>query len=460
MVPRASRFVRRLRSESSEHQPPARESDASPHADASPASAARDFSELGVGSLINGAAAFGIATTATHTYGSADASGFVALWTIWLLATALLTFPLQHWIVLQGRNEIPPRRLLALALLPTVATLAVAVSARNALFESASLAYPLIAAGIVAGAVPMGVFRGSLMAAGRVRHTAMILAGENVARLLTAVVVATAGGSAEAFSSTILVGYLVLASFPQAWTSRGEGWADETQARRVREVFRTIGFVGSSMLVSQVVLAGGPLLLAATGAAAAIVTATFATLEICGSVYLLTVGTSLRFTAMLADKRASLSLQRIGSVVCLAGAATAAIAGTAAALIGPQTIGLLFGSDAQLPRSSTSLIAAGCVLAATGLLLLLVAVAANRSPHAFFVWLCATVVGLCAFAVNPAAADLRFAVAFLLVECIAVAGLTVLAMWSDDRDLGAAATSAPPAPSEALAIDVDVDGSA
>jgi hypothetical protein len=444
MVPRASRFVRRLRFESSEHQ--------------SPASAARDFSELGVGSLINGAAAFGIATTATHTYGSADASGFVTLWTIWLLATALLTFPLQHWIVLQGRNEIPARRLLALALLPTIATLVVAIPARNALFQSASLAYPLIAAGIVAGAVPMGVFRGSLMAAGRVRHTAMILAGENVARLLAAVLVAAAGGSAEAFSSTILVGYLVLASFPQAWSSGNEGSTDETG--RVREVFRTIGFVGSSMLVSQVVLAGGPLLLAATGAAAAVVTATFATLEICGSVYLLTVGTSLRFTAMLADKRAALSLQRIGSVVCLGGVAMAGVAATAAALIGPQTIGWLFGSDSRLPRASTSLIAGACVLAATGLLLLLVAVAANRSPHAFFVWLGAASVGVCAFAVNPAAADLRFAVAFLLVECIAVAGLTLLATWSEDRERDSAPTNAPSAPSEGLAIEFDVDGTA
>ena len=108
-------------------------------------------------------------------------------------------------------------------------------------------------------------------------------------------------------------------------------------------------------------------------------------------------------------------------MACVGGVATAAIAATAAALVGPETIGLLFGADARLPRASTSMIAAGCVLAATGLLLLLVAVAANRAPHAFFVWVGAASVGLCAFAVNPAAADLRFALAFLLVECVAVA---------------------------------------
>src|SRR5262245_54651918 len=131
MVPRASRLVRRLRAETSERQSPARASDASPPAEPPTTSAARDFSEPGIGSIINGLAAFGIASTATHTYGSADASGFVALWTIWLLATALLTFPLQHWIVLQGGNEIPPRRLVALASVPTAITLLVAILARN-----------------------------------------------------------------------------------------------------------------------------------------------------------------------------------------------------------------------------------------------------------------------------------------------------------------------------------------
>ena len=161
--------------------------------------ARRDFSSLGLGSLVNGIAAFGFATTATHAYGSAGASPFVELWTIWLVATAVLTFPIQHWLILRGTRDRPLRVLAVLTLCAGGTLFIVCAAFRDSLFDSPSLVYPLLASIIVAAAVPVGVFRGTLIAAGLARRTAIVLAAENVLRLAAGLAVVALGGSAAAF---------------------------------------------------------------------------------------------------------------------------------------------------------------------------------------------------------------------------------------------------------------------
>jgi hypothetical protein len=388
---------------------------------ARPSSATRDFSSLGVGSILNGVAAFGFATTATHAFGSSGASAFVALWTMWLGATAVLTFPIQHWIVLRGIRDHPRRVLAVLALGAGGVVFAACVAFRASLFDSSSFVFPLIAAIIFAAAVPVGVFRGTLIAAGRARRTAVVLAAENVVRLLAGLLVVALGGSVAVFSTAILAGYVVLATYPRAGRHSAAP-ADDKVA--LAEVFRSVGLVGASTLIAQLVLAGGPLILAASDAPASVVTATFATLEVCGAAYLIFSATSLRFTAILAER--TTPLRNIGWTVTVIGVAIAPVIAAAAFLIGPQVVGLLFGKASELPAGSTALIAAGSVLAVTALMLLLVAVAADRSPQVLLVWLVAAAIGALAFAVLTTEPSMRFAIAFFGVECLAVVGLIAI----------------------------------
>ena len=387
-----------------------------------PATATRDFSSLGVGSLVNGAAAFGFATTATHAFGSTGSSAFVVLWTFWLAATAVLTFPVQHWLILRGALGTPRRALSILSMLAGGLLFVVCAAFRSQLFHSSSFVFPLVAGAIAAGAVPVGVCRGRLIATGQARRTAIFLGSENILRLVGGLLVVAFSGSIEIFSIAILLGYAVLPMYRQAWHSSSEsGDRDD----RLVEAFRSIGFVGASTLVAQLVLAGGPLLVAASGAPATIVTATFATLEVCGSAYLLASGASLRFTAILAEQRDSLSLRRVGWTVSAVGCAVAPIIAGAAYVVGPQVVGIFFGKAAKLPASSTTLIAAGSVLAVVALLLLLVAFAEERSAQVLSTWIAATVVGGILYGVTSStAAGLRFGIAFFVVECLAVLGLT------------------------------------
>jgi hypothetical protein len=405
--------------------------------------ATRDFSSLGVASLVNGLAAYGFATTATHAFGTADAAPVVALWTIWLVVTAALTFPIQHWIVLRGAERRVPTRMLAV----TTVAAAVVVGAgsfafRHLFFDARSIAYPLIAAGIALGSVPIGVCRGRLIALGHVSRTAMILAVENIIRLVAGLCVVALDGSVAAFSATILTGYLVLVAYPRRQASAS---SDADGDASFREAVRSVGLVGASTLVAQLVLTGGPLVVAASGASSTIVTATFATLAVARLAYLATVGASLRFTAALAELRDAAALRRIGWGVSAGGFALVPVAALAAAVVGPELIGVLFGKGSELPTSSTVLIAVGSVLAVTSLLLLLVAFAAGRAPLVFATWMVAATVGVVVYAalfgLDP---ELRFATTFAIVEFLAAIGMwRVTTTIAEDRTGAGADATAP-----------------
>jgi hypothetical protein len=181
-------------------------------------------------------------------------------------------------------------------------------------------------------------------------------------------------------------------------------------------------------------VAGGPILVAASGASRSSVTATFATLEVCGAAYVIASAMSLRFTAILAEHRGAASLRRIGMSISLTGVLIAPIIALAAGLLGPQVVGLLFGQSAELSAASTALIAAACSLAVVGLLLLLVTFAAERSVPALVAWLAAAAIGGAVFAGLPASFDARFPTALLVVEAVSVIGLTAIVVT--DRDDG------------------------
>jgi hypothetical protein len=391
----------------------------------------RDFSWLAVGAVVNGFAAFGFATTATHAYGAVGSSAFVDLWTIWLGATAVLTFPTQHWLILRGNRRTPARLLALLAITTGALVLFVSFAFRESLFDSQSLVFPMLAGVLTGAAVPVGVFRGRLMVARRVPHTATILAAENVIRFVGGLVVVAAAGSVEVFSCVMLLGYVVLATYPPAWRRSRGAIIDHVG---LPEAFKSVGVVGASTLVSQLVVAGGPILVAASGASRSSVTATFATLEVCGAAYVVASAMSLRFTAILAEHPGPASLRRIGMSISLTGVLIAPIIGLAAGLLGPQVVGLLFGQSSELSAASTALIAAACSLAVVGLLLLLVTFAAERSVAALLAWLAAAAIGGAVFAGLPPSFDARFPTALLVVEAVSVVGLTAIVVT--DRDDG------------------------
>ena len=95
------------------------------------------------------------------------------LWTVWALAGAAFTFPLQHWItrcVTAGRaGDVrgSAGRVAAVVVAASLATGALAWAFRDRLFHRDDAWFPALVVLVVLGSAAVGVLRGSLAGRGR-----------------------------------------------------------------------------------------------------------------------------------------------------------------------------------------------------------------------------------------------------------------------------------------------------
>ena len=125
-----------------------------------------DTTALIVGTAVNGVLAYVFFALATRTLGGEGAAPVAQLWTYWSASAAVLTFPVQHWII---RNSHTSGGLAAVRrVFPRVTGMVVGLAAVLALvswlareqgFTSDHVAYPLMAAAVTLGAFVVGVAR-------------------------------------------------------------------------------------------------------------------------------------------------------------------------------------------------------------------------------------------------------------------------------------------------------------
>ncbi|MGH3362756.1 MAG: lipopolysaccharide biosynthesis protein [Nocardioides sp.] len=364
-----------------------------------PPNALRTSSALGVGSLVSGLLAYVFFALVTRALGATDAAPVAVLWAWWGFAGAGLTFPLQHWITrsvaVHGGEGAVRRAMPAVA--GMVLGLAVVVTlvswfARDVLFREDGLTFPLLAGAVTLGSGLMGIDRGMLTARRRFTAVGAGLIAENAVRCLAAGVLITTGNdSPAAYGACLVAGYVAAAFWPSALRVADSGVTLTTD--------RPLAFLSGAsagQMLSQGVLTGGPVLLAAASGAPAEVTALFAALALFRAPYTLALGLVSQLTERLTrlvvtEDRAALRRFNLGVLgATIAAVALAWVIGTT---VGPPLMELVFGHGVRLSDGLTAVVAVGSAFALANLVLT-VSVMAHAWPHAVVAaWLGALVPG-------------------------------------------------------------------
>ena len=376
--------------------------------------------QLAVAASSNGIFAFVFVAIASRHFGAADAAPVAQVWTIWLAAAALLTFPIQHWVIRttpEGRGiGATTRRPLVVA--TCVATLATATILpwRETVFGSDAPVYPLLSIALVAGSIVTGAARGLLISAGRPGSAGLLIGGENLARVLAGGIVILLGGGVALYATSLLAGTALALAVPGLY---------RREPGRTEHFGRTVGPHGLANGIAQLLLTAGPLLVGFLDASDHEVTALFVTLAVARAPYLLTLSISLTVTARVADNPTGPAARRIHRLVVLTGVTAAALGALAAAGVGPEVIRALFGDETSLDRLPTAMLAASGVLASVALVQGLIAVAAERGRDVLLVWIAACTAAAVSAIAGDGAVD-SVVRGTLLGELIAVAGLAGL----------------------------------
>jgi O-antigen/teichoic acid export membrane protein len=384
------------------------------------------------GSVVNGVFAYVFVAIGTRAVGADGFAPVAVLWTFWALSSAVLTFPLQHWVIRQmavDGNAAGVRAALGRITAWTVSVVSaltlVAVSFRDPLFgQQASWWWPVLVAGTAIGSGYLGMVRGLLAGSGRYGAAAAVIGGENVVRVAAVIVGAALSVDATGIGIALLFGPLVGLLWPSSLRM-----PDQPAAAPAAGAL--LGSAGMSLLLAQVVLNGGPPLLAALGGSEAEVTALFAALALFRAPYLLALGLTVRITAPLTRLVEDGRLGELARMARLTTLATLACAGAAAAAgwaAGPTVIRVLFGEGTDPTAGVAAAVAAGCTLAlgALGLTVALIARAGVTALSAS--WALAVGAGAIVLVTSLPAIQ-RVVSAFVVSEVVAVAAMAVSMEW-------------------------------
>jgi hypothetical protein len=187
-----------------------------------------------------------------------------------------------------------------------------------------------------------------------------------------------------------------------------------------------------AQLIGQVVLTGGPVVLALAGGSPREVTTLFAALALFRAPYVLALGMVSQLTTRVAHLVLTgelESMRRMRRWLRIATAGLVVLAGLGAALLGPFLLRLIFGSEVELSRTLTALVAVGCTVAVANLVLMVSALAQGRSAAVAQGWLvgiAASVLGLLALSALGVEEESAVVACFVVAETVAFAALSVV----------------------------------
>jgi O-antigen/teichoic acid export membrane protein len=382
--------------------------------------AARDTGVLAVGSVLNGLLAYVFFAVVTRALGADAAAPVSVLWAYWSFAAAALAFPLQHWVARsvtatgsdhQVRRSLPAISLAVLTLGPLLGL--ASWLARDALFHSSGAWFPLLVVGSTVGSALTGTVRGMLQARERFGAVATALVLENAVRVVVSLALAASGNhDPVAYGLALVAGYVTGLVWP--WTLRMTLQGEDHESP-----LALLGAASGGQLLGQIVLTGGPVLLALSGGDPAQVTVLFAGLALFRAPYTLSIGMvaqlTARFTRMVVEVRRH-ALARTRSSLVVATVVLGLLAAPVGAVLGPVLLPLVFGSDVTLSGRLSAVLASGSTVAIATLIGTLLLIALGRTMGQVRAWLVAAVPGAIYFAVSSAPVLDRTCWVFLVIE--------------------------------------------
>jgi O-antigen/teichoic acid export membrane protein len=386
--------------------------------------AAGESGALLAGSLANGLAAYGFIALGTRGLGPEGFAPVAIVWVFWAFSAALLTFPIQHWVIRQmaldghsGGVRAAVGRVALLAGTVAAGEGLAALAAGRRLFGEASWVWPVCVAGVAVGAGFMGLVRGVLAGSGRYRAAAVAIGGENLVRLAAGAALLAAARDPRLLAAALVSGPLIAVLWP--------GVLRLDPVAGPRPPTGLVGAAGLSVLLAQIVLNGGPPLVAVLGGADAEVTALFSALALFRAPYLVALGLTVRVTAPLTRRVEEQGRHSLRKPALATAGATVALGAAAFGLawpLGPPLIRGLFGEGTAPSGPVAGAAAAGCVLALGGLALTVVLIAAAARRVLVLSWVAAAAAGAVVLAVTQSLEPSgRVVAAFCAAEAVAVA---------------------------------------
>lgn len=405
----------------------------------------RDSLLLVAGSALNGVLAYAFFVLASRSLGAEGAAPVSVLWSYWALAGAVLTFPVQHWMIRSftrdGHEATVARTMPRLCAVVTVAALAAGVAAfgfRQDLFDDGTLVYPALVTGVTLGSFLMGLVRGALSGRGRFAATAASLVAENGLRVVVAGAVIWMDGGAQAFGVALVAGPLI----GLVWAPSLRLGASPSGVVVGRDSLSLVSGVAGGSLIGQVVLTATPVVLAIVGGAPAQVTSLFLALSVWRAPYLVAMGVTPQLTSVLTRLALDGPARRVArasrtTALAVLGAAVVAVAIGMTVL--QPVLQAMFGADVEMRPGELAGLGVGTAAAIGNLVLLLILLALGRSRVTTVAW----VVSVAGAAVWMAVAEVppapRVVVAFVLAEVMAFA----LLMVAVERAVATAARATP-----------------
>ncbi|GAB3019423.1 hypothetical protein GCM10011376_29450 [Nocardioides flavus (ex Wang et al. 2016)] len=384
---------------------------------------------LAAGSVVSGVLAYVLFALVTRGLGATTAAPVSVLWTVWALAGAAFTFPLQHWItgsLAAGREGEVRRSGTRVGGLVVAAAAAAGVLAwvwRDRLFGRDDAWFPVLAGLVVVGSAAVGVLRGGLAGRGRMASVAWSLVAENALRcVLVAVLLLLDVRDPVAHGLCLVAGSLV-AVRPSAWRYADAGG-------RPAGAVAFLGSAGTAQLLAQGVLTGGAVVLALVGGSPAEVTSMFATLALFRAPYMVVLGTLPQVThhvtgLVVAGEHPA--LRSLARRVAVAGTGAVAVATAVGLVAGPLLVRTVFGTSVEVDAGVAAIVGAGCALALVNVVVMVGALARDRPARVAAAWGLAVAAGALALVATPSGPVERVAWAFLVAEVAATVLLAVVA---------------------------------
>ncbi len=382
---------------------------------------ASDSSGLIVASIVNGLAAYAFAMLGLRVYGPEDFAPVAIVWSIWALAVAATTFPIQHWV--NWRAGVDGGLGNVRATTPRIGAYVIAAAAMVTALVTVTIpsmrevaGWSLLMAALVAGSGILGWGRGVLAAGGGYRDVAIVIGAENLVRLAAGVIVVLAGGGVLAFSWALAMGPLVLVPMSTRMDVGPIG---------VRvPLIRSLGSLSAAVLVAQAFLQLSPVGVEWMDAEDAEVSAVFSTFALFRSPVLMGLAVVTRLTTPFTTMVVSGDRSRFGQLLHWLGGAL--LVGTPVAFFGSGTLGpavvrMIFGEGTDLGWGETALVGAGMWVALIGVVVLVLHVTTESTIEAMVIWGLAGAVAV-TVAVFSTGAVTGVARGFAAGEMLAVAG--------------------------------------
>jgi hypothetical protein len=398
---------------------------------------------LAAGSVVSGVLAYVLFALVTRGLGAVAAAPVSVLWTVWALAGAAFTFPLQHWITRcmtagrEGDVRSSGRRVAAVVVGAALAAGGLSWVAGERLFRREDAAFPVLVALVVVGSAAVGVLRGGLAGRGRMVAVAWSLVAENALRCVLVGVLLLADVHDPVAHGLCLVAGSLVALWPGAWRFEA---SDGGRAGSLA----FLGGAATAQLLAQGVLTGGAVVLALVGGSPAEVTAMFATLALFRAPYMVVLGTLPQVTHHVTGLVVAGDLRTLRSLalrLAVLGAATVAVGTVLGLVVGPLLVAAVFGATVEVGQGVAAVVAAGCALALVDVVLMVGALALDRPGRVAGAWGLAVVAGATVLLLTAVGPVERVAYAFLVAEVVATVLLAGAASSVLRADRGGAPTA-------------------